>query len=115
MYAPPGSASMRVVAALAFIRGVPGAKPRRDACRTTSWFDRTHVEGAPTESAACSDDVMTARRSSATHEDVRKSKLNAWCISSERTYLTARSCGSTHASAQRMRSGVPYDSRIWRQ
>ncbi|CPU62377.1 Uncharacterised protein [Mycobacteroides abscessus] len=64
----------------------PGsARPRRDAWRTTSWFDRTHVVGAPTSSFACSDAAITVRSGAASQPVVRNEKLNAWCISSGRT------------------------------
>ena len=59
--------------------------PYRVACRTTSWFDSTQVVGAPTSSLERSDASMTVRSAVASQWASRKSKLNAWCISSGRT------------------------------
>ena len=78
--------------------------PSREACRTTSWLDSTQVVGAPTESVASSERVITAYWAGAVQAAIRYSKLNAWCISSGRTYRASRSAGSTHASATRIRS-----------
>src|SRR5450759_4379383 len=79
-------------------------RPRRDGCRTTSWLESTQVVVAPTESLASSDSVITARYAGTDQRVLRNSKLNAWCVSSGRTYRASCSIGWTQASATRARS-----------
>ncbi len=40
---------------------------RRLACRTTSWFDSTHVLGAPTEENVARDASIVRRSAAASH------------------------------------------------
>ena len=48
-------------------RRLPTGRPSREACRTTSWLDSTQVVGAPTESVASSERVITAYWAGAVH------------------------------------------------
>ena len=78
--------------------------PKRETCRTVSWLDSTHVVGAPTFADSARESSMARDIRAQSHPATRKSKLNAWCISSERTYIASRCAGSTHASATSIRS-----------
>src|ERR1035437_6719875 len=98
MYKEPGRAPHNNAAALALVRpssrsvGVPArfvAKandesswPYRVTGRVTSWFERTHVAGAPTGACAARVVSIDPLRLAASHGWTRKSKLNAVCSSS---------------------------------
>ena len=88
-------------------RGRVWSRPSREAWRTTSWLDSTHVVGAPTASLERSEDSMTVRSAVGVPVRVEEVEVERLVHLVGAHVAGEPLSGSTHASAHRMRSGSP--------